>query len=383
MKAVSVQYRGIAAILSNNLLLGFAVGMYLPLIPLRFNEAGISAGFIGLNAAASTAAILVIAPMITRILNRIGYSWSVGGGTILFAVTLLGMLVWEGYGSWTALRFLGGLGLSLQWVSCESWLNQASPDHVRGRILSFYVASFVAGTAIGAAALDYIDMSGAQPFHIMITLSIVAAAMLLFGHRGAPPTGNMPKAALWVAARQAPRLMSSALMMGLAQGSALSLMALYGVRAGLSQGAAVWMQAVFLAGGVLLQGPIGWATDRYDRHWLLAFTAITAAGVSLLGHFFIRTTIPLCTLWFVSGGLTVGTYTVALALLGSRFKNDGMAAANAAFILTWELGTLSGAPLSGSAIELVGAIGFPLVVAGAMVVIVILALWRAQRLEAL
>ncbi|ETW94249.1 MAG: hypothetical protein ETSY1_35710 [Candidatus Entotheonella factor] len=378
---VRTPYRGIAAVLSNNLLLGFAVGMFLPLIPLRLNEAGISAGLIGLNAAASTIAILVIAPMITRILNRIGYAGAVGFGTLLFAATLAGMLWRESYGVWTALRFVVGIGLSLQWISCESWLVQASPDHLRGRIISLYVASFISGTAVGAAVLDVVGTSGARPFQIMIALSLAGAAAVLLGYRDAPETGNMPKAALWVAARQAPRLMSSALMMGLAQGSALGLMALYGVRAGLSQGQAVWLHAIFLAGGVVLQWPIGWATDRYERHRLLAITALLSASASLVGHFFIGMTIPLYTLWFLGGGLIMGTYTVALALLGSRFKGDGMAAANAAFIMTWELGTLSGAPLSGGVIEFVGAIGFPLVMGGAMAVVLALALWRARSPE--
>jgi MFS family permease len=364
------------AVLSNNLLLGFAVGMFLPLIPLRLHAVGVTAGWIGLNAAASPVAVLVTAPMLTRILNGIGYAGAVGGGTILFALALVGMWRWDGYGVWTGLRFLAGLGLSLQWVACESWLNQAAPDHLRGRILSLYIATFIGGTAIGAAALDYIGTSGTRPFHVMIALSLAAAVMILFARRDTPATGDMPKAALWVVAQQAPRLMAAAWMMGLAQGSALGLMAFYGVRAGLSQSHAVWMHAVFLAGGVLLQGPIGWATDRYNRYGLLAVIAMMAAGASVLAHVFIQTTLPPYVLWFLGGGLIFGTYTVALALLGSRFKSGSMAAANAAFIMIWELGTLSGTPLAGGAIDLIGAIGLPLVMAGAMTVVVILALWH-------
>ena len=37
-----------------------------------------------------------------------------------------------------------------------------------------------------------------------------------------------------------------------------------------------------------------------------------------------------------------------------------MAAANAAFILTWELGTVSGAPIAGAVMELIGPAGLPL-----------------------
>ena len=59
---LSDRSRGIAAVLLNNVLLGLAVGMFLPFTPLRLHEAGISAGLIGLNVAAASVATLVIAP---------------------------------------------------------------------------------------------------------------------------------------------------------------------------------------------------------------------------------------------------------------------------------------------------------------------------------
>jgi hypothetical protein len=62
--------------------------------------------------------------------------------------------------------------------------------------------------------------------------------------------------------------------------------------------------------------------------------------------------------------------------LGSRFQKNGMAAANAAFILTWEMGTLSGGPLAGGAIALLGAAGFPLVTTGAMIGVMLITVWR-------
>ena len=62
--------------------------------------------------------------------------------------------------------------------------------------------------------------------------------------------------------------------------------------------------------------------------------------------------------------------------MGSRFQSGGMAAANAAFILTWEMGMLSGGPLTGGAIALMGAVGFPLVTTSAMMAVVLITLWR-------
>lgn len=376
MTLLSQQTRGIAAVLLNNVLLGFAVGMFLPFVSLRLHDLGIAAGLIGLNAAASSVAVLSLAPLTSRILRRTGYPVAIALGASLFALALLGMMWREGFGAWTACRFIAGIGLALHWISSESWINQAAPDARRGRILSLYVACFIGGTAAGSASLDFLDMSGRRPFFIMIALSVAATVLIPLGRKGAPPTGGMPPADLFVRVRQAPRLMASALMMGIAQGSALSLMAFYGVSAGLTQGEAVWLNAAYLTGGVLLQAPIGWAVDRFDRHRLLVHMALTAAGSSLLMHASIQTTVPLYVLGFCGGGISLGLYTVGLALLGSRFQSGGMAAANAAFILSWELGMLSGGPLAGSAIALMGAMGFPLITTGAMMAVMLITLWR-------
>ena len=379
MVPLSQQTRGIATVLLNNVLLGFAMGMYMPFVPLRLHEIGISAGLIGLNAAASSVAVLGIAAVTTRILRRIGYPTAIGVGAMLFAMALLGMMWREGFGAWTACRFIAGLGLALHWISSESWINQAATDARRGRILSLYVACFIGGTAAGSASLDFLDMSGNRPFFIMIALSVAATALIPLGRKGAPPTAGMPAAGLLIRVQQAPRLMASALMMGVAQGSALMLMAFYGVSAGLTQGAAVWLNAAYLVGGVLLQAPIGWAVDRFDRRRLLAAMALAAAVSSVLVHVFIETTVPLYTLVFCSGGISLGLYTAGLALLGSRFQSGGMAAANAAFILIWEMGTLSGGPLAGGAIALMGAVGFPLVTTSAMMAVVLITLWRRGK----
>ncbi len=376
MTPLSQQTRGIAAVLLNNVLLGFAVGMFLPFVPLRLHELGVAAGLIGLNAAASSVAVLGIASLTTRILRRLGYPVAIGVGAILFALALLGMMWREGFGAWTACRFIAGIGLALHWISSESWINQAAPDTRRGRILSLYVACFIGGTAAGSASLDFLDLGGHRPFFIMIALAVAATALIPLGRKGAPPTSGMPAAGLFVRVRQAPRLMAAALMMGVAQGSALGLMAFYGVSAGLTQGEAVWLNAAYLTGGVLLQAPVGWAVDRFDPRRLLAHMALAAAGSSLLVHAFIRTTVPLYALAFCGGGISLGLYTAGLTLLGNRFQTGGMAAANAAFILIWELGMLSGGPLAGGAIALMGAVGFPLVTTGAMTVVVLITLWH-------
>jgi MFS family permease len=85
----SASDRAIVAIMTNNVLMGLAMGMFFPLIPLRLDEAGVSAGLVGINAASNSVATLLVAPMVGLILSRGGYSRVMVLGISLF---LLGTL---------------------------------------------------------------------------------------------------------------------------------------------------------------------------------------------------------------------------------------------------------------------------------------------------
>jgi MFS family permease len=354
--------RGYAAVIVSNIFFGLAIGMFLPLLPLKLDQMGVSAFWIGVNAAASSCAIFFTAPMIGTVLNRLGYTGALVGGAGLYALGVAAMIMIPGYWAWTVLRFVAGLGMSVHWVASESWLNQAAAEHERGRVLSVYIAAFIGGTAGGPLLLNAVGTQGDAAFVTIVTLSVLSAVTIMPGRPGAPAFEPMAKAALAKVFRIAPRLMSAGLMMGVAQGAALGMMALYGVRVGLPEDQAALLQAALLGGGLLLQFPIGWLADRTsDRHRLIVILCVVSVGGAAL--LVPLTEIPLLlypmlVLW---GGCLIGIYTVALALLGARFAViGGMAAANAAFILTWELGTVSGAPIAGAVMELIGPAGLPL-----------------------
>ena len=370
--------RAIVAIMINNALMGLAMGMFFPLIPLRLDEAGVSAGLVGLNAASSSVGTLVIAPLIGFILGRRGYSSTLVLGISVFLLSCMAMSLLEHYWYWTGLRFIAGLGLAVHWVVVESWINQATADHKRGRILSIYMASIIGGNAVGATFLDFFGTAGGLPFYIIIGLSLLSLTCVPFAKSVEPDTRLIKKIGVWSMLTIAPRLMSAGLMMGIAQGCAFTLLAYYGVQAGLTQQQAVWMHALYLGGGVILAFPVGWAVDRFDRHKMIAGLALLSMISSVAMHLSINQQWLLYLVLFVGGGVTYGVYTAGLSLLGMRFQHRGMASANAAFVMTWEMGTMSGGPLAGAAIELFGAAGFPAVMVVAMGFVVFIAMSRSR-----
>jgi predicted MFS family arabinose efflux permease len=66
---------------------------------------------------------------------------------------------------------------------------------------------------------------------------------------------------------------------------------------------------------------------------------------------------------FLWGGTTFGIYTIGLSLLAERFPREGLAGANTAFVMAYEVGGLTGPIVAGRAMDSLGPNGLVGVVA--------------------
>ena len=79
------------------------------------------------------------------------------------------------------------------------------------------------------------------------------------------------------------------------------------------------------------------------------------------------------------GGAVVGTYTIALVILGQEFKGGDLITATAAIGALWGLGSLIGPITAGVAMEVVKPHGMPYTFAIACLIFVALAAWQLLR----
>jgi hypothetical protein len=63
------------------------------------------------------------------------------------------------------------------------------------------------------------------------------------------------------------------------------------------------------------------------------------------------------------GGATMAIYTLSLAVMGESFPRAQLAGANAAFVIMYELGSVSGPLVAGGAMDLAGPHGLMLILA--------------------
>jgi len=118
-------------------------------------------------------------------------------------------------------------------------------------------------------------------------------------------------------------------------------------------------------GNMVFQIPLGMLSDRLtDRRLLLSIMAVVGLAGSLALPWLSESWLLMAIVLLFWGGSVSGLYTVGLAHLGSRLTGADLAAANAAFIFCYAVGTVAGPQAIGAAIDISGNHGFAWSIAG-------------------
>ena len=163
--------------------------------------------------------------------------------------------------------------------------------------------------------------------------------------------------------RVAPVLMVAAFMFGLIDESILALLVVYGMRKGLDEAAAGLLLASFIGGAVVGQFPVGWLADRIDRTKVITGCIAIAFVLFLVLPFAVGDRVLSALVLGLMGATVGSTYTVALAMMGERFKGGGLVGITTCFMFLWACGSFIAPALSGAAMELTGPDGMPMLAA--------------------
>ncbi|WP_119461774.1 MFS transporter [Rhodospirillaceae bacterium SYSU D60014] len=357
---------------------GVGFGAMIPLIALRLEQDGVDAGLIGMNSAMSPAAVLLIGPFLPRLIGWLGTLRSMyvalAVGTVAILLFPLLPTLWV----WFVLRFVIGLATAVHWVVTETWVNTVASDRTRGRVMGVYATVIAAGFTVGPLIVSLIGIEGWLPFVLVALCIALSAVPLLLARDLAPPLPHRPDIRLWRLVVFAPTVMLGALAAGFIDISLFVMLPVYGLRAGFDQALAVQMLSVFVAGNLVLQMPLGWLADHTNPRTVLI--GCTAAGV--IGILLLPVLLPhgplLWIMMFLWGGTTFGLYTVGLTLLGRRFPAAQLAGANTAFVMIYEIGSISGPVISGFAMDIWGGNGLVVTVGTVAAAFLLFSLLRAR-----
>lgn len=317
--------------------------------------------------------IIVASPFLPAVLRRLGTLRAIFTGIAIEVAALLLLPTFPDLGAWFAIRFFAGLGIAVQWVVAETWVNTVADEKNRGLTIGIFAGLLGGGFAIGPLIIVAVGIEGFTPFLIAAALALASAAPLLLARNIAPRIEIERAKSLSWAFKFAPVIMVVAIISGLGDEAIFALLPVYGIHAGLAQDDALLMLTVFATGTVVLQVPIGWLGDRFGRRLMLLFCATMGFIGPVVLPFVLTNTTQLYVALFLWGGTVWGVYGLAITLLGERFRPSELTQASALFVMIYSAGSLIGPPIGGAAMDLWNPHGLLVIVGVAMFLIVVIA----------
>jgi MFS family permease len=371
---------GVWALLLGIVLIMLGNGMHFTLIGLRGGIEGFTAAelavvtsgyFIGFLSGARYTPILIQRVGHVRVFAALGSFMS--AGLIAFP------LVAEPW-AWTILRVLVGFCMSGIYVAAESWLNNATTNESRGKVLSAYMIAQTLGI-IGAQAL--LTLGDAATSALFIGASILVSisfAPILLSVTPAPAAEVARPMSFRQLFAGSPLGAIGIFLLGAIYATQSGMGAVFGSEIAMSANEIALFVAMLFAGALVLQFPIGWLSDRLDRRQVILGVALIGAFASGLGWLAGDGALwPIMAAAFLAGGMTTPLYALLLAYTNDYLPNEDMAAASGGLVFTFGLGAILGPLLTGWAMQAVGPGGFWLFSGATFAALALYAAWRMSR----
>lgn len=368
------RWRGIVAAIACISVVGFGISLSTPLLSLMMEARGVSGTWIGLNTAVGGIASLLVAPVVTPLVRRVGTTRLLYLA-LLAALGSFAMFPAAPFWAWFPLRFVLTGALSILFVVSEFWMNAAAPDGRRGFVMGIYATVLSTGFAAGPALLALFGSDSPVVFAAPIIAFALAALPVAWGQAIAPKVSTRPTGPMLGLVLVAPAATLAALCFGAVEQTMFAFLPLYGLQNGLAEADAALLVTMAGLGNLLFAVPIGLVADRVSRNALLAVCGSAGMVGAALLPLTVGTPSQAYAVMFVWGGMTAGLYTVGLTHLGARFTGADLAMANALFVTLYSFGMLVGPAAAGAAMDLHGH-GLPMVLSGLLGGYACVAAWR-------
>lgn len=356
------------------------IGLQGTLLGLRATSEGFATATTGLVMSAYYAGFIGGSWSAPFLVRRVGHIRVFAGLASLASAVVLIHALFVSPPAWFAMRLVSGFAVAGLFVVIESWLNHASSNETRGKILSVYMIVCVGSMGLGQLFLNLADPGEATLFivaSVLVSLSLVPISLT---RHAAPPIDAPRPISLGELYRVSPLGFVGCLASGVAQGAFFSLAAVYAVLVGLDLASTAWFIALPLFGVIVVQYPVGILSDRLDRRIVLTALALMVAALALANVFASFGSAPLQLVAVTAfGGLMIPLYALAIAQMNDHIDSDQMLGASSRMVLIYGVGSMFGPLIVGAVMQSAGALGFFWSLSVVHLVVGIFALYRMSR----
>ncbi len=248
------------------------------------------------------------------------------------AVTLLHGLFVDPW-IWVFARVISGFSFAALYIVIESWLNDASTNNIRGKILGSYLLTFYIGMLVGQYML-YLAPADAIDLFVMISILISCALLPVSLSRRPAPDFSAPEPIKIREVFQASPLGTTGVVLGgLGVGLLFSIGPVYALQIGMDITQIPHFMAFLIIGGVFGPVPVGLLSDRFSRRTIIIGLS---AGAFLSSLFCLLVSGDIYLLYFglfCLGVTSLSIYGVCAAYAQDHMPREKMVGTNALLIL--------------------------------------------------
>ena len=318
-------------------------GLFQTLMPLRADQEAFSTTLIGILGTAYFGGFAIGCFFGPKLIISVGHVRSfAGAAAILTALCLAFPIILDPY-VWAVLRGLTGMCLAALFIVVESWLNDRSSNDNRGRILSAYIIVTNMATMVGQLMVNLYDTRETVLFMIvgmLVCLSLVPLALTPTATPKPIPSAKLDLKRLY---KISPVGAIGCLLVGGVEGAFWSLAPVFAQERGMAIAEVTFLMAAFVLGGTLSQWPLGWASDKMDRRYVIAGiasgTVVTGLVIGFveLPHGWITFAVALA-----HGALMVPLYAMCLSHANDNAPNELMVEISGGLLLAYSIGATIG-----------------------------------------
>jgi len=351
--------RAVWPLFAGVLLLQLGHGLQGSLVSLEASALNFSSTTTGVVMAGFYVGLFLSSMFSPKLIGRVGHVRVFAAYASLVSTAILLIPLWHNPIWWFAMRIVVGMCIGGLSIVAESWLNAASTNKTRGKMLSVYMIIAYGAAGAGQFLLNVGDSSGFVRFIMVSALVSLALVPMALTPLQAPAIETPKKVSLIDVFRLSPLAFVSTFAAGLAQSAFFSLGPIYGLAAGLSLVEISAMMALPMMAVILTQYPVGSLSDRFDRR--IVITALTFMSSAIAGFIMFQwqqSAIFLIIMFGLFGALSFPIYSLSVAHANDYLNSNQMLGASAKLVLIYGAGAIIGPAVAGVVMERAGNTGF-------------------------
>lgn len=353
-------------------------GLLFAYVPLKLAQQGFAPWVAGAVLTAMSAGGFAGCLLVGHLVRRVGHARVFASLAALTILSTLLIVLGPEPELWVVSRAFYGFSIAGLFVVSQSWLNDASENAWRGRVIALFYMSYVIAIGAGSFMLRFISLDGLTAPLLSLfftTLAILPVGLTRLRTPPPPETVRIALGSVWS--------ISPVGLVGLLAVGGLTMLVqgfapIYAAAEGYAQGEVALLMFLMQFGMIVVQLPLGAVSDRTDRRYvLIAAALIVVASATVASQAGQVPLVWLIVIFAVWGGATETIYAVANAHANDRAEPQDYVSLSSTLLVAW---SISGLVLPGIATALTPVLGSRAFMFLAIVIAASYALFVAYRL---